>query len=115
MRLFHGGKVKGNGEFESMQEHVEFFSGRPTFDALVSKCRDKFGWPLRLRGRFDCGKERAHYVLMSLSCEDEWKNYVEVVKSSSVRCLEVVVDKGCSPIVVVVDDNVDVEPVENLT
>jgi hypothetical protein len=52
---------------------------------------------------------------MSLSCEDEWKNYVEVVKSSSVRCLEVIVEKGCSLIVVAVDDNVDVEPVENLT
>jgi hypothetical protein len=52
---------------------------------------------------------------MSLSCDDEWKNYVEVVKSSSVRCLEVVVEKGCSPIVVAMDDNVDVEPVENLT
>jgi hypothetical protein len=51
---------------------------------------------------------------MSLSCDDEWKNYVEVVKSSSVRCLEVV-EKGCSPIVVAMDDNVDVEPVENLT
>ena len=54
-------------------------------------------------------------MLMCLSCEDEWKNYVEVVKSSNVRCLEVVVEKGSSPIVVAVDDNVDVEPVENLT
>ncbi|CAD6258443.1 unnamed protein product [Miscanthus lutarioriparius] len=52
---------------------------------------------------------------MSLLCEDEWKNYVEVVKSSSVRCLEVVVEKGSSPIVVAMDDNLDVEPVENLT
>ena len=41
MRMFHGGKVKGNREFKSMQEHVEFFSGPPTFDGLVSKCRDK--------------------------------------------------------------------------
>jgi hypothetical protein len=49
-----------------------------------------------------------------MSCEDEWKNYIEVVKSSSVRCLEVVV-KGSSPIVVDVDDNVDVEPIENHT
>ena len=57
MRMFHGGKVKGNEEFESMHEHVEFFSGPPTFDVLVSKCRDKFGWPLSFRGRFDCGKE----------------------------------------------------------
>jgi hypothetical protein len=52
---------------------------------------------------------------MCLSCLDEWKNYVEVVKSSSVRCLKVVVEKGSSPIVVDVDDNVDVELVENLT
>ncbi|CAD6248099.1 unnamed protein product [Miscanthus lutarioriparius] len=115
VRLFYGGKVKGNGEFEIMQEHVQFFSTSPTFGGLVSQCRDKFEWPLRLRGQFNCGKERAHYVLMSLSCDDEWKNYIEVVKSSSVMCLEVVVEKGCSPIVVVVDDNVDVEPVENLT
>jgi hypothetical protein len=31
---------------------------------------------------------------MALSCEEDWKNYKEVVKSSSVRCLEVVVKKG---------------------
>ena len=71
VRLFYGGKVKGNREFESMQEHVQFFSTPPTFDGLVSQCRDKFGWPLSLRGRFDCGKERTHYVLMCLSGEDE--------------------------------------------
>ena len=44
MQMFHGGKVKANGEFESMNEHVEFFSGPPPFDALVSKCQDKFSW-----------------------------------------------------------------------
>ena len=98
-----------------MEEHVQFFSTPPSFDGLVSHCREKFGWPLSLRGRFDCGKERAHYVLMALSCENEWKDYKEVVKTSSVRCLEVVVDKGCSPLEAVVDDNVDVEPVENVT
>jgi len=54
-------------------------------------------------------------VLMCLSCEDEWKNYIEVVKSSSVRCLEVVVEKACSPFVLPMDDNVDTEPKENLT
>jgi hypothetical protein len=52
---------------------------------------------------------------MALSCEEDWVNYKEVVKSSSVRCLKVVVDKGLSPLVVLVDDNVDVEPIENLT
>jgi hypothetical protein len=49
-----------------------------------------------------------------LSCHDEWKNYVEVVKSSSGRCFEVVVEKGCTPKMVAMADNVD-EPVENLT
>jgi hypothetical protein len=52
---------------------------------------------------------------MALSYEEEWKNYEEVVKSSSVRCLEVVMDKGSSPFVLCLDDNVDVEPVDNLT
>jgi len=60
MRLFYGGKVKGNEEFESMQEHVQFFSTPSTFDGLVTQCWDKFGWLLKLRDRFDCGKEQAH-------------------------------------------------------
>ena len=67
-----------------------------------------------MRGLFDCGKEKAHYVLMDLSCEKELKNYKEAVKSSSVRSMEVV-EKGSSPFVVRVDDNIDVELVENLT
>lgn len=33
-------------------------------------------------------------MLMPLSCEDDWKDYVDVVKSSSVECLEVVVHMG---------------------
>jgi hypothetical protein len=68
-----------------------------------------------LRGRFDYGKEQAHYVLMSLSCGDEWKNYIQVVKSSSIRCLEVIVEKWSSQSVLAMDDSVDVEPIENLT
>ena len=34
---------------------------------------------------------------------------------SSVRCLEVVVEKGSSRSVVAMEDSVDVEPIENLT
>jgi hypothetical protein len=52
---------------------------------------------------------------MVLSCEDDWKNYIEVVKSSSVRCVEVVVEKGSTPFVVDVDDDVHVEAIENIT
>ena len=57
VRLFHGGKVKGNGGFQSMHEQVQFFSTPHSFDALVSQCLEKFGWPLSFRGRFDYGKE----------------------------------------------------------
>ena len=53
-------------------------------------------------------------MLMSLPCDDEWKNYVEVFKSCSVTCFKVVVQKGCTRDVVGVADNVD-RPVENLT
>jgi hypothetical protein len=52
---------------------------------------------------------------MCLSCDKEWKNYVDVVKSTNVRCFEVVVDRVCTPNLVLVDDTVDVEAVENLT
>jgi hypothetical protein len=113
--LFHGGIVKANGEFESMHSQPQFFSRPPSFLDLVSYCRDKFDWLLSLDGGFDCGKERAHYVLMPLSCADDWKDYVDVVKSSSVRCLEVVVHNGSLPLVVPKDSTVDVEPIEKLT
>jgi hypothetical protein len=43
--------------------------------------------------------------------EEQHRSY----ESSSVRCLEVVVEKGCMPFVVPMDDNVDVEPIENIT
>ncbi|CAO2188360.1 unnamed protein product [Urochloa humidicola] len=45
-----------------------------------------------LRGRFDCGKARPHYVLMDLSSESEWKQYKEVVAGANVVCYEVVVE-----------------------
>jgi hypothetical protein len=45
--------------------------------------------------------------------EELHRSYEE--KSSSVRCLKVVVEKGCMPFVVPMDDNVDVEPIENVT
>jgi len=51
---------------------------------------------------------------MSLPCDDEWKNYVEVVKSCSVTCFKVVVQKVCARDVVGVAANVD-RPVENFT
>jgi hypothetical protein len=52
---------------------------------------------------------------MPLSCEAEWKDYIDVVKSSNVRCLEVVVEKGSSRKLAPLDDSVDLEPLENLS
>ncbi|CAO2150019.1 unnamed protein product [Urochloa humidicola] len=45
-----------------------------------------------LRGRFDCGKARAHYVFMDLLSEFEWKQYKEVIAGANVVCYEVVVE-----------------------
>jgi hypothetical protein len=35
VRMFHGGLVKENGEFENMTEYVETFDGPPTFNDVV--------------------------------------------------------------------------------
>uniref|UniRef100_K3Z0P2 MULE transposase domain-containing protein n=1 Tax=Setaria italica TaxID=4555 RepID=K3Z0P2_SETIT len=45
-----------------------------------------------LRGRFDCGKSRPHYVVMNLASESNWKQYKEVVEHANVVCLELVVE-----------------------
>jgi hypothetical protein len=37
IRLFHGGTVKENGEFENMSEDLELFDGPPCFEDLVGR------------------------------------------------------------------------------
>ena len=37
VRMFHGGVVKENGEFENMNELVESFNDHPTFKDLVNR------------------------------------------------------------------------------
>lgn len=64
-----------------------------------------------MKGRFDYGKERVHYVVMSLSCEEDLTIYKIVTKSSNDNCFEVVVDRGCSTLVVYMN----VDGIENLT
>jgi hypothetical protein len=93
--MFHGGVVKENGEFENMTELVETFEGLPTFKDVVDCAMINYGvgmHELTFRGRFDCGKARARYVLMSLSSEENWNRYKKVVGQANVSCLEVVVD-----------------------
>jgi hypothetical protein len=64
--------VKENGELKNMNE-------------------------LTLRGRCDCGKGRAHLVMMNLPEEDDWKHYKETVRKANVSCLKVVADTSGRP------------------
>jgi hypothetical protein len=78
-----------------MTELVETFDGRPTFKNVVDCAMVNYGVGMHevtFRGRFDCGKARAHHVLMSLSSEENWNRYKKVVGQANVSCLEVVVD-----------------------
>ena len=61
VRLFNGGVVKDNGEFENMDEDVELFDTRPSLKDVLDRVTTKFACgvdEVTLRGRFDCGKAR---------------------------------------------------------
>ena len=55
-----------NGMFEDMEEELEWFDEPPSFSDLCGRLNRKFGDDYTLKGRFDSGKTRAHYVLMPL-------------------------------------------------
>lgn len=44
------------------------------------------------RGRNDCGKARANYVLVKLATKSNWNQFKALVGQANVVCLEVVVD-----------------------
>uniref|UniRef100_K3ZC83 SWIM-type domain-containing protein n=1 Tax=Setaria italica TaxID=4555 RepID=K3ZC83_SETIT len=78
-----------------MNESIEIFDGPPRFSDLVGRVMMKYGCrvdEISLRGRFDCGKARAHYVLMKLASDANWKHYKDVVHEANVACLEVIVE-----------------------
>jgi hypothetical protein len=107
--MFHGGLVKENREFENMTELVETFDGPPTFKDVVDCAMVNYGvgmHEMTFSDHFDCGKARAHYVLMSLSSEENWNQYKKVVGQANVSCLEVVVDITRGP-----SGNVNTSPV----
>ena len=54
----------------------------------------KFDGDYTLKGRFDSGKTRAHYVLMPLRDHAHWSRYNRVVQGSNVALAEVVVENG---------------------
>jgi hypothetical protein len=49
---------------------------------------------LSLKGRFDSGKTRAHFILMPLCNEGHWSRYIRVIEASNVTMAEVVVENG---------------------
>ena len=63
--VFYGESVRReDGMFEDMEEKMESFDEPPSFSDLCVCLKGKFGGAFTLKGRFDCGKTRAHYVLM---------------------------------------------------
>jgi len=87
--------VKENGEFENMIEDVELFDSSPLFKDLVDRVVSKHSCgidEITLRGRFDCGKGRAHYVMLTLESEMHWRKYKDIVARANVVCWEVVVE-----------------------
>ena len=78
--LFSGGTVNENGEFARMRQQVVRFDMAPSFDDIIGRVNSLFKvenvrMELRLRGRFDAGKGRCHYVLMPIGCENDWLFY----------------------------------------
>ena len=97
VHLFSGVTVNENGEFARMRQQVVRFDMVPSFDDIIGRVNSLFKvenvrMELRLRGRFDAGKGRCHYVLMPIGCENDWLFYKELVSGSQVGCAEVVVD-----------------------
>jgi hypothetical protein len=80
--------------FEDMDDELEWFDGPPSFNDLCVHLNAKFGGDFTLKGRFDSGKTRAHYVLMPLHDLAHWSRYNRVLQGSNVPMVEVVVENG---------------------
>ena len=65
--------------FEDMEEELEWFDEPPSFNNLCVCLNTKFGDDFTLKGRFDTGKTRAHYVLMSLRDPAHRSRYTRVL------------------------------------
>jgi hypothetical protein len=56
--------------------------------------KEKFDGHFTLKGRFDSGKTRAHFVLMPLCNEGHWSRYIRIIAGSNVPMAKVVVEDG---------------------
>ena len=80
-----------------MKQKMLIFDSPPNFEDVVSRMHSVLAVGVgedivNVRGRFDCGKRRPHYVMMTISSEGEWSAYKEAVKDSNVSCLELVAE-----------------------
>jgi len=119
VRLFSGGTIKENGEFARMRQEVARFDVAPSFDDIMCRVNSLFKvenkrMELRLCGRFDAGKERSHYVMMPIGCENDWLFYKELVRGSQVGCEEIVVDV-CNRSMDAPAEDGDDYPIEHVT
>jgi hypothetical protein len=95
VRVFYGGSVrKEDGMLEDMEEELEWFDEPPSFNDICVRLNAKFGGDFTLKGRFDSGKARAHYVLIPLGDHAHWSRYNRVIQCSNVPMAEVVVENG---------------------
>jgi hypothetical protein len=95
VRVYFGRIVrKEDGEFEDMEEELEWFDELPSFNDLCVRLNTKFGGNFTIKGRFDSGKTRTKYVLMPLCDPAHWSRYTRVLAGSNSSIAEVVVENG---------------------
>ncbi|RLN05101.1 hypothetical protein C2845_PM13G10180 [Panicum miliaceum] len=66
VRMFHGGIIKENGEFENMNEDVELFDSPLSLNDVIDHVISKHHCDhdeISLRGRFDCDVQRPSHVI----------------------------------------------------
>ena len=73
---------------------MKWFDEPPCFNDLCVHLNAKFGGDFTLKGRFDTGMTRAHYVLMPLRDPAHWFRYTRVLQGSNIPITEVVVENG---------------------
>jgi hypothetical protein len=95
VRVFYGGSIrKEDGMFEDMEEELEWFDEPPNFNDLCVHLNAKFGGDFTLKGMFDGGNSRAHYVMMPLCDPAHWSHYNRVIQGFNVPMAKVVVENG---------------------
>ena len=65
--------------FEDMKEELEWFDEPPSFNDICVHLNVKIDGDFTLKGMFDCGKNRAYYVMMPLRDPAHWSRYTRVL------------------------------------